>query len=121
MIENKMKNHLEYDNIFNIKSRDSEPLSIALQALSLVGKPELVQVRFTLRLRDQWSMWMQYGCRVYMDSYMASNGSCFMVTWIILKNHFLEVGLTQNRETMALQTLTTVELFYFTMQRNPHK
>jgi hypothetical protein len=32
-----------------------------------------------------------------MDSYMASNGTCFMVTWIILKNHLLEVGLTQNR------------------------
>ena len=24
------------------------------------------------------------------------NGSCFMVTWSILKNNFLEVGLTQN-------------------------
>ena len=32
----------------------------------------------------------------YMDSYMASNGSCFMVTWTIFKNHLLEVGLTQN-------------------------
>jgi hypothetical protein len=50
-------------------------------------KAEVVQVRFTLRLRDQRSAWMQDGCRVYMDSYMASNGSCFMVTWIILKNH----------------------------------
>ena len=34
------------------------------------------------------------GCKVYMDSYMASNGSCLVVTWIIFKNHFLEVGLT---------------------------
>jgi hypothetical protein len=25
-------------------------------------------------------MWMQDGCKVYMDSYMASNGSCFMDT-----------------------------------------
>ena len=50
-----------------------------------------------LRLRDQWRMWMQDdGCKVYMDSYMASNGSCFMVTWIISKNHLLEVGMTQN-------------------------
>ena len=32
--------------------------------------------------------------KVYMDSYMVSNGSCFMVTWIIFKNHLLEVGLT---------------------------
>ena len=51
---------------------------------------------------------MQDGCKVYMDSYMTSNASCFMVTWTILKkNHLLEVGQTQNRETMALQTLTT--------------
>ena len=26
---------------------------------------------------------MQDGCKVYMDSYMASDGSCFMVTWTI--------------------------------------
>ena len=44
--------------------------------------------------------------KVHMDSYMTSNGSCFMVTWSILKNALLEVGLTQNRETMALRTLT---------------
>jgi hypothetical protein len=42
------------------------------------------------------------GCKVNMDSYMASNGSCYMVTWNIFKNHLLEVSLTQNRETMAL-------------------
>jgi hypothetical protein len=32
------------------------------------------------------------------------------------KNHLFEVGLTQNRETMALRTLTTVDLFYFIMR-----
>ena len=64
---------------------------------------------------------MHDGCKVYMDSYMASDGSCFMVTWIIFKNHLLEVGLTQNRETMALQTLTTVDLFYFIMCEDPHE
>jgi hypothetical protein len=36
---------------------------------------------------------MQDACEVYMDSYMASNGSCFMVTWTIFKHHLLEVGL----------------------------
>jgi len=66
-------------------------------------------------LRDQQSMQMQDGCKVYMDSYMASIGSCFMMTWTIFRNHLLEVGLTQNRETMALRTLTTVDLFYFIM------
>ena len=36
-----------------------------------------------------------------------------MVIWTVSRNHLMEVGLTQNRETMALQTLTTVDLFYF--------
>ena len=49
----------------------------------------------TLSLRDQWCMLMQDGCKVYMDH----------VSWsleLIFKNHFLEVGLTQNHETMTL-------------------
>ena len=64
---------------------------------------------------------MQDGCKVYMDSYMASNGSRFMVTWIVFKNHFLEVGLTQNRETMAFRTLTTVDFFYYITCAGPHE
>ena len=63
---------------------------------------------------------MQDGCKVYTDSYMASNGSCSMVTWTILKNHVLEVGLTQDQETMALQTLTIVDLFDLIMCEDPH-
>ena len=31
------------------------------------------------------------------------------------QNHLLEVGLTQNLETVTLQTLTTVDSFYFSM------
>jgi len=96
-------------------------MTITFQVLSLVEKAEPVQFRFTICLRYQRSMWMQDGCKVYMDSYMASNGSCFKVTWIIFKNHLLEVGLTQNQETMALWTLTTVDLFYFVMWENPHE
>jgi hypothetical protein len=46
---------------------------------------------------------MQEGCKVYVDSCMASNGSCFMVTWTIFKKYLLEIGLTQNWETMAFQ------------------
>jgi hypothetical protein len=45
----------------------------------------------------------------------------FMVTWIIFKNHLLEVGLTQNQETMALRTLTTINLFYFIMCEELHE
>ena len=56
-----------------------------------------------------------------MDSHIASNGSCFLVTWTTFKNHLLEVGLTQNRETMALQMLTTVVgLFYIIMCEDLH-
>ena len=46
---------------------------------------------------------------------MVSNLSCFMVIWIILKNYLLEVGLTQNWETMTLQSLTTIDLVYLIM------
>ena len=44
-----------------------------------------------------------------------------MVTWTKLKNRLLEVGLTQNRETMALRTLTTVGLFYFIVREDLHE
>jgi hypothetical protein len=54
---------------------------------------------------------MQDECKAYMESYM--------VTWTIFKNHLLEVGLTQNEETMALRTLITVGLFYFIMCEDP--
>ena len=55
------------------------------------------------------------------NSYMTSNGSCCMVTWTIFKNRMLERGLTQNRETMTLQTLTTNGLFYFITCEDPHE
>jgi hypothetical protein len=38
-----------------------------------------------------------------------------MVISIIFKDHLLEVGLTRDRETMALQTLITVDLVSFSM------
>ena len=62
--------------------------------------------------------WTEDGCKVYMNFYMASNGSCFTVTCTIFKNHLLEVGLTQNRETMTLRTLlTTVDFTYLSCVR----
>jgi hypothetical protein len=42
-----------------------------------------------------------------------------MVNWTILKDHLLEEGRTQNRETMALRMLATIELFYFIMYEDP--
>ena len=66
-------------------------------------------------------MWMQDGCKVYLDSYLALNGSCFMVTWIVFKNHLFEICLTQNRKTMALWTLTTVGLSYVIISKHLHE
>ena len=40
---------------------------------------------------------MQDGWKVYMNFYMRSNGSCFMVTWTIFINHFLEVDLANTK------------------------
>ena len=96
-------------------------VTIRLQVLSLVEKLEPVQARFTLSWRDQRSTWMQDGCNVHMYAYMASNGSGFMVTWIIFKNNLLKVCPTKNRKTMALRTLTTVGLLYFIMCEDPHE
>ena len=90
-------------------------MTVALQALSLVERVELVQVYFTLRSRDPRSKWMQDGCKVSMDSYMASSGPCFRVTRTITKDHLLEVGLLQNRETDALQILIHIDSIYFIM------
>jgi hypothetical protein len=43
------------------------------------------------------------------------------VTWSLgfFKNYLLEIGLTQNRKTMALRMLTTVELLCFLMCEDP--
>ena len=44
------------------------------------------------------------------------------VSWLLglfSKNRLLEVGLPQNRETLALRTLTTVDLSYFIMCEDP--
>jgi hypothetical protein len=100
-----------------LRARDHYTSSTLIGGIGGAG-PSL---RFTLRLRDQRRMWLQDGCKVYMDSYMATNESCFMVTWTIFRNHLLVVGLTQNQETMALQMLTTVDLFYFIMCEDEHE
>ena len=45
-----------------------------------------------------------------------------MVTWIIFKNHLLEVGLTQNQEIMVVRILTTIDLLYiFIMCEDPYE
>jgi hypothetical protein len=100
-------------------------VTIILEALSLVEEAEPVQVRcFTLRTLEgptEYVSECKMDVKVYMDSYMASNGSCFMVTRTIFENHLLEVGLTQNREIMALRTLATDDLFHFIMVEGLHE
>ena len=44
-----------------------------------------------------------------------------MVTWIVFKNHLLEIGLTQIQEIMTLRKLTTVDLFDFIVHENLHE
>ena len=39
-------------------------------------KAEPVKVCFTLRLRDKWSKWLEYGCQVHLKSTWHPNGSC---------------------------------------------
>ena len=98
-----------------LHKRDCKHMTITLQALSLGEKAELFQICFTLHLRNQQRMWMQGECKVHMSSYMASDGSCFIVVWTIFKNHLLDVGLAQNLETIALQNAHSrcFILFYF--------
>jgi hypothetical protein len=46
------------------------------------------------------------------------------VSWslgLFRKNHLLKGGLTQNRETMTLQTLSIVGLSYFIIYEDPHE
>ena len=63
-------------------------MTITPQALSLVEKVKPVQVRFpTHARRTNIVRECKIDGKVYMDSYMALNGSCFMATWIIFKNH----------------------------------
>ena len=64
---------------------------------------------------------MQDGRKALHGFHLASNGSCFMVTWIILRNHLLRVGLIHNQETMALGNLTIIVLFYFIMCEDLHE
>ena len=68
-------------------------------------------------------MWMQDGWKVYMDSYMTSNGSWVrgQLDWFFFLNHLLEVGLKQNWGIMGLRTLTTIDLSYLVMCEEPHE
>ena len=92
------------------------PWPIHFKALSLVEKPEPVQVRyFTLCLRDQQS---EYVHARWMQSlqWILTWHRTDHVSWslgLFFKNHPLEVGLTEYQETLAFRTLAITYLFYF--------
>jgi hypothetical protein len=102
-------------------TQDCGHVTVALKAFSMAKKEEPVQVCFKVNLRDRWSKWMQDGCKVYMDSCVASiwNESCFMVTWIIFQTHRLVVSLAQNQETITLWNLTTIHLLHLSCVMTP--
>ena len=55
-------------------------MTSTLQALSVVEKAKLVQVCFTLRLRDQQRMWMQ-------DGWKSLHGFLHGIEWIMFHGH----------------------------------
>ena len=107
-----------------LHTRDCEPVtSSTLQALSLVEKGEPVQVRFTLHA---WGTNGSCECKVDVKStWIPKWHRMDHVAWsvgLFSENHLLEAGLTQNRwETVALRTLTTIDLFYLIMCEDPRE
>ena len=94
---------------------DWEPVTLCTSSALIGGKGgSRSKFRVTLRFGNYQSKWMHDRCKksTWMGSYIAF---CFMVAWTIFKIHLLEVGLTQTREIMALQNLTTVDLCYYIM------
>ena len=99
-----------------LHTRDWEPVTITLQALSLVEMAEPVQLCFfTLRLSDQQSMWIQDG---WMESL---HGFLHGVEWIMSHGHLDHspkppLGGQSNTKPgdhrTHTQTLTTVGLFF---------
>ena len=89
-------------------------MTVTLQALSLVENAEPVQVHFTPYLRDQRSEYVNASYIVkstWIPTWHPMD-HVFMVTSTIFKNH---------RETTALRTLTTANLFNFIMCEDLHE
>ena len=83
----------------------------------LVEKAKLVQVCLRTNTVSKCKMDVEYTWSLTWDQ--VDN-----VSWslgLFLENHLLEVGLTQNRKTMALQKLPTINLFYFIMCEDLHE
>ena len=97
-------------------------MTITLLALSLVGKDGVGPSSLS---HYAWATNGVRECKMGVKSTWSPTwhqmDHVFVVTWTIFKNHVLEVGPTQNRETMTLQMITTLGLFYFIMCEDPHE
>jgi hypothetical protein len=101
-----------------LPTRDCEPVTITLQALSLVER----------RGRSKFTSHYASGTNRVSECKMDVK-STWIPTWHQMdhgyldyfQNHLVEVGLTHSRKTMALRKLTTVGLFYFITCKDPHE
>ena len=95
-----------------LHTQDWEPMTLTLQALSLVEKVEPVKIT------SHYAWGTNEVCECKMDA-----KSTWIPTWyrmdhvpwslgIIFINRLLKVGLTQNHDTMTLRMLTTIDFFY---------
>ena len=133
----------------NITTRNHLDLETILGFWPIMRKISSTKGHFTHEtesprpLHFKHSHWWERGSRSKFPSHYAwgTNGVCeckmgaksaWILTWhqidhvswslgLFFKNHLFEVGLTQNRETMASRTLTTIGLFYFIMHEDPHE
>jgi hypothetical protein len=99
-----------------LHTRDREPATIVLQALSHWWK------RWS---RSKFTSHHARGTNGVSEIKMTVKSTWHQkdhVSWplgLCSKHHLLEVGLTQNQETMALRNLTTVDSFYSIMCEDP--
>ena len=54
-----------------------------------------------------------------MHSYMTSNGSCFVVTWTIFKNHLLEVGQHKTKRPWHFECSPPFFILFYHVWESP--
>ena len=64
---------------------------------------------------------MQDGFKVYMDSYMALNGSCFVATWTIFQNPLLGGRPNTKPGDRGTSNAHNLGLFYFITSEDRRK
>ena len=90
------------------RARDHSTSSTLIGGKGGAGPSSLLHT--TLDGPTEYMCGREMDVKVYMDSYVASNGSCTMVGWSVFKNHL-----------MALRALVIVVFVYFIMCEDPHE